>query len=420
MEVRGDLWSTEDYRSVLDRVKGKLWLYIQNSARIKGLERAVEDFTLLDTGDLDHLAAIHFLLTDDIKEFLMVVVPRILRRISHSTKEEVIVNRNQVKGRIDWGATTKERCTQGMDPTIFVCKPPYRIYDLPENQLLKIVLEKTRKLIEESKSLPKVEEKEIVLDDLKTGEGQKWEDRVALLRFNVSKLLKHIYMREIDIPPVVNERMLKRARTSRNKDYEWVEKLYDQYDRLIQKREESLLKELLERRVLEPWSRDTLYEVYVLLEIIDAFLNMTKEVDLRLIWSKANEVAKFNINDQSVKVYYQRGLFEESKYKDIFERYDLNVASRRPDIIIEFENGNGKRYWLVEVKRTINREYIVDGAYKVLGYLADFEDYFDDKDQRPKAALVVWHIDRKGEGEEQDITILSKDDIREFARQIAS
>ncbi len=104
----------------------------------------------------------------------------------------------------------------------------------------------------------------------------------------------------------------------------------------------------------------------------------------------------------------------------IFENYDLNVASRRPDIIIELEKKDEKKYWLVEVKQSANRDYIVDGAYKVLGYLADFQEtYFQDNSQKLKAALVVWNIRRTNKGEEQDITILDKDNIEDFVKQVA-
>ena len=48
-----------------------------------------------------------------------------------------------VKGRIDWGLTIKERYSRGFnDPTLFICKPASKMYDLPENQLLKFILNK--------------------------------------------------------------------------------------------------------------------------------------------------------------------------------------------------------------------------------------------------------------------------------------
>ena len=80
---------------------------------------------------------------------------------------------------------------------------------------------------------------------------------------------------------------------------------------------------------------------------------------------------------------------EYSKNKDIFEYYDPNVSLRRPDIILKISKGNKKFYRLIEVKRTKDRNYIVDSVYKVLGYLNDFEWCFK-KTNNPQGVLVIW------------------------------
>ncbi|MFC1968767.1 hypothetical protein ACFLVX_05235 [Chloroflexota bacterium] len=148
-------------------------------------------------------------------------------------------------------------------------------------------MERIKRLLEDSKAIPKVEEKNILLEELKTQGGEKWRDRVALLKYYVSRLLRHIYLRQIDTPKVADERMLKRARTTRNRDYEWIRDSYLLYDQLIHKEDESQLKELIEKRVLEPWEHDTLYEVYVLIKIIEALTTMTDKTKLHLIWPES-------------------------------------------------------------------------------------------------------------------------------------
>lgn len=75
-------------------------------------------------------------------------------------------------------------------------------------------------------------------------------------------------------------------------------------------------------------------------------------------------------------------------------------------LVLEIE---GKKVLLVEVKRSSDKDYISDSVYKVLGYLADFEEEFQ-KDQKPKAVLVVWDITRIGNSV-QDIQILTRNDI---------
>lgn len=73
------------------------------------------------------------------------------------------------------------------------------------------------------------------------------------------------------------------------------------------------------------------------------------------------------------------------------------------------------KFLIIEVKRTKDKKYIVDSVYKVLGYIADFEEHFDPK-QKPKGVLVVWDIKRLRKTE-QDITILAHNEIRDFIKE---
>ncbi len=54
--------------------------------------------------------------------------------------------------------------------------------------------------------------------------------------------------------------------------------------------------------------------------------------------------------------------------------YGLGEKLRRPDIVLSFQYGTITTInYIVEVKRSMRRSYLVDGAYKLLGYLKDFE-----------------------------------------------
>ena len=367
--MASDCWTEKEYRNVLDHVRHHLWMYIHEGATIEELRNAVQNLTWLDRKDLDHLAIVHFLLSDQVKEFVR-AVSSILRRISHSTQREVIVNKGFVRGRIDWSRTLKERYSQGYDPTIFVCSPPARIFNLPENQLLKFILVRIKRLIKETAALAKVEEKNVRLEELRTEDGkEKWTDRISWIKFHVNRALKHVHLRGVDVPDQVNTRMLRRARTARNKDYEKIADSYSLHNRIIQRMNRETLKQLIEKKVLEPLKWDTLYELYVLFEVLDS---LGKPDELNLIKAGAQSIGAFRIGEDAVRVYFQRvrGLFKESKYKQIFDDYELNVSLRRPDIILCFERE--EKFLIIEVKRTTNREYIVDSLYKVLGYLADF------------------------------------------------
>ena len=206
-----DCWSEEDYRFVLNKVKDYLGLYVQASATIEELKNVVTYLTKLDNKEIDYLSIVHFLLSEEVRLFVD-AVPEILRRFSHSTQKELITHKGFVKGRIDWNMTIKERYANGYDQTIFICKPTSRIYNLPENQLLRFVLVQIKRLIDETSVLPRVEEKNISLAELRTDDGKEyWIDRLSWLKYSVNNALKNIHLREVDTPDQVNERMIRRA-----------------------------------------------------------------------------------------------------------------------------------------------------------------------------------------------------------------
>jgi hypothetical protein len=409
-----DCWSEEDYQFVLKNVKRYLGLYVQASATIEELKNVVTYLTKLENKEIDYLSTVHFLLSEEVKVFVD-TVPKILRRFSHSTQKENITHKGFVKGRIDWNMTIKERCANGYDQTIFVCRPTSRIYNLPENQLLKFVLVQIRRLIDETAVLPPIEEKNISLAELRTEDGkEKWTDRLSWLKYNVNNALTNIHLREVDIPDQVNERMIRRAQTARNKDYELAADSYSVHQKLIQEIDKQALKEIIEKRVLEPLERDSLYELYVLFEVMDS-LGEPKEINL--IRPKAESIGTYEVEGETVRVYFQKasGVLEESEYTQIFEDYDIDVSLRRPDIVLKFEKRN--RLLIIEVKRTRDADYIIDSVYKVLGYLADFHNHFP-PEQKPKGLLVVWNIKRIRKTS-QDIAIIGHDEIRNFVQEAA-
>lgn len=122
--------------------------------------------------------------------------------------------------------------------------------------------------------------------------------------------------------------------------------------------------------------------------------------------------------NDAVKIYYQKPTFVlKNSARAIFDDYELGVNLRRPDILIHFETRN--KLLLIEVKRSSDKRYIADGAYKVLGYLADFEKNFSDKQQKPKAVLVVWNVIRIQKSR-HELEILGYDSLEDGMKEIIS
>jgi len=320
-------------------------------------------------------------------------------------------------GRIDWNLTFKERLAQGYNPAVFVCNPPSKIYDLPENRLFKYILAEIIRLFEDTSVLRGLEGKNIEENQVET-----WIDKVDSIKYQVLNAYKHAHLRWIEIPDQVSIRMLRRAEEARNYDYETLVRCYELFEQIVITKDLIKLGEVVENRVLEPLNPDILFELYVLFKIMETLGGkdgIGKLEELNLIRHGSVSVALYSVGDELVRVYYQHVPFdrEKSHYIQIFEKYpSLNVSARRPDIILEWPREN--KFVLIEVKRTIDKNYIVDSAYKVLGYLKDFEEYFPGT-QRPQGLLVVWDYGKKVEKMDvQDIVILAHDEIEGFLRNL--
>ncbi|TKH40309.1 hypothetical protein C1I59_00625 [Paenibacillus polymyxa] len=133
------------------------------------------------------------------------------------------------------------------------------------------------------------------------------------------------------------------------------------------------------------------------------------ENKIGLIGGSSRVVSEFSKNNSTLSLYYQGlpQLFSSSsRYKDIMGSYGLSNKLRRPDIIIEIRNANvtSKKYYILEVKRSQKREYLVDGVYKLLGYFKDYESIYLKDGNVLRGILVGWSgIKKQNTFKEQEI-----------------
>ncbi|WP_337972071.1 hypothetical protein [Methanobacterium petrolearium] len=314
------------------------------------------------------------------------VLPKLIRNLSHSTQKEVIECRGVVRGRIDWNLTIKERYSQGFnDPSLFICQPATKMYDLPENQLLKFILWKIRSLTETIElSIPE----ELIEQD----QWRRWVDIIGSRYYKVKNVSKNIYFQQISLPRLIKPKTLQKAYRHRNQSYDQVAECYELYEKLFITNDQEVLRQLVESQIFEPLNNDMLFEIYVLIKILNLLDNCPGELEFGLLKPGSNYTARYTLNDLEICIFYQKmplRFYECSKNKEIFEFYDPSVNLRRPDIMLKFQNNNETFYRIVEVKRTNERNYIVDSVYKVLGYLNDFEDCLKPT-SNPQGVLVIW------------------------------
>lgn len=385
ISISDGCWTKDDRVEVLEFIKPVLHRFLFREA-LPNLEVPLKNLTGLTDEELNHLKSIHFLLSKEVDD-LIEELPKLLRNLSHSTHKEIVECRGIIRGRINWNMTFKERFSQGFnDPSLFICQPSTKMYDLPENQLLNFILRKIR-ILSENIDL------EITEELLNAEKWKNWQDKIITRYLNVKKISRNVYFQQISIPRTIKPKMVYKAYKHRNQSYDKVADCYMLYENLFLLNDQDALRGLIEKQTLEPLNNDKLFEIFVLFKVLDKLRQKSGNLSLGLLKPGYNQlpyVAQYNDENETINVYYQKmpgGCWKNSEYKEIFKVYDLNVSSRRPDIILEFEKDNS--YCLIEVKRTDKRDYIVDSVYKVIGYLNDFKTCFP-YEKALDSALVVW------------------------------
>lgn len=366
-----ELWDSNTKLKIINELKDYLQLYLFKG---KGFpENGINKLFNLKENELNTLKSVHFLLSTQLNEFIE-ILPQLMRNLAHSTSKEKVITKGVIRGKIDWNTTFKTRYSQGYNnPSLFVCTPPSKSYDLCENQLLKFVLKKIVYLFEDALSFI----------NLEINESDNWHEEVKLKYFKAKKTLKNVYFNEINDINLINPKTLKKAFMHRNQFYKKLANLYRLYDDLFISNDIDVLKSIVETQLLKPASDDTLYELYTFFKLVDKL----EVKELGLLMPKNNYAVLGYYGDCEVKIYYQEipnDDFSYSKYKEIFKNYDIDVNLRRPDILIEFNDS----YRIVEVKRTSNPNYIRDSVYKVLGYLNDFNQVKFSKNT--PGVIIVW------------------------------
>lgn len=404
-----------DKKAVIDYIKPKLWLYLFKESYPE--LKADLNNLMIQEADLEILKRVHFLLSKEVKD-LVQILPQIMRNLSHSTQKEVVKSQGIIKGRVDWNLTFKERYSSGYnDKSLFMCKPASRMYDLPENQILKYLLVN---LAETAESFDFFRSKEkIEIDYLK----ENWQDELLLRYIEIKRILNNIYIQNLTLPMKIRSRDLQRLRNHRNKYYRnQILKCYELYNNIFNKNDLNCIKDLIENQLLKPKNDEDIFELYVLFKLMNQLEVMSHQNDARMVVNlimanyKKEFTAKYYDSELTIKVYYQHlpyQLSQNSIYKDLLKKYSLNVRGRLPDLILEIEHNNKIYYKIIEVKLTEDHGYVRDSIYKLLGYLKDFESGINNS-KDPKGVLVIWDgvNDDNGQNNSQnEILIWNSNDI---------
>ncbi len=329
--------------------------------------------TLREHGaDVRLLAAAHVLLQPDTARFVLKEVPQLLRVLAHHQQTIVVRTRARLRGRLAVSETFRARAAIGGDPSLFVCRSPVRSIDVPENHLLWHCLAVLERLCN------------AVLARL--GSSQQIGEELTALRDACRSSLdspvwgpKTRWHRPTALASA-------RARRSRYRQYRQLANLYSVIADCCLTSKTNAIRALIARAWFEPISDDKLYELAVLVEVLESVtwtVGKSWSVRARTIASRSgpNVVFSDRARTRRVTVYYDQspssifGLLSE--YQLVGHQYpEFGIRAARPDIAVVISTQASSRLLLIECKNTADAKYARASIYKCLAYLHDFRRHW--------------------------------------------
>ena len=321
------------------------------------------------------------LITGGYLEFVTGPLEVILDSLSNEMLREEQVVGPALRGNPRWDKTYIQRLSGRLLPTQYITGTARRSFDLPENRLLSWLV---RDLIAR-------------IDEIERRIGsQALHPNLQSLRFHCAASLGHHWFSTVARPPTLEYAFVAAAKGHRRVEYRKAAALVERRKELEIKDDRAwwyAVLSLLSVNWLEPVSDDDLFELYVLvlvLDIIGEELDFGTPTEYGLLTTGRRHVALFEKGDATLSVYFDQSpvaiLGSRSAYGTVLRTYTgLSGSERRPDLMLVLANGDQRREIIVEAKRTSDGPYLSDSIYKVFGYLHDFQY----GGLHPKAVLVI-------------------------------
>lgn len=362
--------------------------------RPDGLDERFDDF--------ESLVRLHFVLRDDVVEFVERLPTRI-RRVKTQTRNVSSTRRGRIDGRVDWTATIRERHSRAPgDASLFVCENRTEDYDVPENVVLKRLLSLIHRTLDDCREHLQ-REYDWVTD--------RWRENLELVDVLTDIVERNVHVTRIREPSEYEptERMLRAAEESRSEVYREAADLLRSY-REAAAGQEAAIEDLIRRTAITPDDEETLLELFVLFKYIRAVEAAEDDsFTIRTLASGKQEVACLETGDRELVLYHDnsgrdRGLSftpsvtegkssltrHERVHREtvaLTDEYftDTSVRERtnRPDVIVlEVRDDERHEYLVTEVKNSSRVQTVRAGIRETLEYLAflrhDDEFVFDE------------------------------------------
>lgn len=310
--------------------------------------------------------------------FFSELLPGLLDSLANERVAEEAVVGPALRGRPDWGRTFLGRRTGALAATDFLSRLPERSFALPENQLVRWLIGSV------GDGLSRVAART----------GGPMPPALGALRAQVSETLAHPWIGKVEPPTRLDGRMLACAGMQRIPGYREAAELAASRDRLdgeVAEVRRLAVLDLLRANWLAPVNPDDLFELFVLVRVLDALVEVLgPPSEYGLVTAGRRHVARFPGAGDVRVLFDQKPPGEDSsrRYSQIRARHEgLPASPRRPDILLLRQDP--PRALMVEVKRTSDASYISDSIYKGFGYLSDFEDLWANRPGNPRLVIVL-------------------------------
>jgi len=364
--------------------------------------------------DVTFLATVVELLAGGHIRFVHDELPILLDQLSSETARREEIVGPAIQGAVRWMQTNVARRTGQLLPGRYFSFTARRSYDIPENRTVRRYLD--------------------ALDGAATWVAHKARPGrppkgVRQLLDQVRQLQTHDAMRGLQLADVTDESDLQITDTSGRAEYEMVASLLRSIDRIAcaddDRRRHAVLM-LLAVGWLEPLNDDDLFELYVLVLVLDILAleaGLGAPIDVGLVRSGRSHVARFGLPDGELKVFFDTSLARiagsPGRYKKTVSAHNgVTGNERRPDVVLAVLGNDDavRRVMIVEAKRSDDGRYLSDSVYKVFGYLHDFAGVIDDLQAVLAVPESVYRASAASAGE---ITIVSGDDREAFAESLS-
>jgi len=334
--------------------------------------------------DVSLIAGIIDLASGGYEDFCTRQLPPLLDSLSNEKVDEVALVGPVLRGNTRWDLTKLGRLSGRLLPTQFITRLPQRSFALPENALVRWLVEDLAATIGWIEG--RVGSKALL-------------PQLAVIRDGCEEALRHQWFREVPPPHWLDVHMRLAAQRQRLPAYRRAAGLairrQGYRDRNRSARWRHII-ELLMVNWLAPLSDDDLFELYALVLVLDVLehdLGLQTPTQYGLAAPGRDHIALFEHGANRVRVFFDQSPASALGYASyqlaILAAHDgVRGVPRRPDLVVVCDGEEGRRVAFVEVKKTADSGYISDSVYKALGYLSDFRAIWAGTSSNPKIVVL--------------------------------